>query len=369
MTRQPLGWCFSLAQRGRTHYFQNMNYVFFSNMAVLKVTKPALFCSLLVFGLLGKVDQAVAGVAVQEAPAPLSAGVGSGLPRGTWVWSKVSWYEPSARDTLFAFLKKHGLSVILLQIHTDYSGAKAKLMYTEQLSALLQRASQEGVVVHALDGDPKYIDLASRERLAGQIEAIDQFNSTQPVHARFVGVHYDIEPYLLPEWRKDWDSRLEVCTSYLTTLDVLGHAARAHGLEFSVDIPPWFATSDQLKPFEMRGQSGTLLDHVAHAVDWFGIMAYRNRASGPDSILSVSERNIDVMEKLGKKAWIGVETGPNGKSDPPKITFWNRPVGEFDQAINEVDTQMAHRKGYGGLLIHCYELLRQYLGEVPVASK
>lgn len=338
-------------------------------MAVLKLARPSLFCGLLAFGHLVTIDHAVAGVVVQEKPAPPGDGAASGLLRGTWVWSKSSWYEPSARDTLFNFLKRHGLSVILVQIHTDYSGAKARLMYTEQLSALLQRASQEHVTIHALDGDPKYIDVASREKLADQIEAIDKFNSAQPTNARFVGIHYDIEPYLLPEWRKDWDSRLEVCQNYLTTLDVLAHAARAHGLEFSVDIPPWFATSDQLKPFEMHGQPGTLLDHVAHVVDWFGIMAYRNRASGPDSILSVSEDNLNVMEKLGKKAWIGVETGPNGRSDPPKITFWNRPTGELDQAITEVETQMANRKSYGGLLIHCYERYREYLGDVPVAHR
>jgi hypothetical protein len=233
-------------------------------MDILKRTKPALFCSLLALGLLGQVDRSVAGVTAQEEPAQIATAASSGLPRGTWVWSKASWFEPSARDTLFGFLKEHGLSVILVQIHTDYSGSKPKLMYSEQLAALLQRAAQEHVTVHALDGDPKFIDLASREKLSGQIEAINEFNSTQPVHARFVGVHYDIEPYLLPEWRKDWDSRLDVCTNYLTTLEVLARAARAHGLEFSVDIPPWFATSDKLKPFEMRGQPGTLLDHVAH---------------------------------------------------------------------------------------------------------
>jgi len=339
-------------------------------MNYLPFSKPIFFGSLLAFVCIGNIDRSVAGVAVQEVPAHVGTAPASGFPRGTWVWSKASWFEPSARDTLFNFLKRHGLSVILVQIHTDYSGSKPKLLYPEQLSALLQRASQEGVVVHALDGDPTFVYAPAREKLVGQIGAIDEFNSTQPANARFVGVHYDIEPYLLPAWRKDWDSRLEVCTNYLTTLDVLGHAARAHGLEFSVDIPPWLATSDKLKPFEMRGQPGTLLDHVAHVVDWFGIMAYRNHASGPDSILSVSEGNINVMEKLGKKAWIGIETGPNRGDDPPKITFWNRPLSEFDQAINEVETQMAHRKGYGGLLIHCYELCRQYLGDVPpVASR
>jgi hypothetical protein len=345
-----------------------MNFMVFYRTPVSKLTKPIVFWVLVAFALLGKLDQSVAGTDVQEMPAA-QVGVGSGMLRGTWVWNKASWFEPSARDTLFNFLKQHGMSVILVQIHTDYSGSKPKLMYPEQLSALLQQASREKITVHALDGDPGFIYPPWREKLAGQIEAVDEFNSTQPSTARFVGVHYDIEPYLLPAWRKDWESRLEVCKAYVSTLEVLAHAARAHGLQFSVDIPPWFDTSNELKPFEMHNQSGTLLDHVADIVDWFGIMAYRNHASGPDGILSLSEGDIKVMEKRGKKAWIGVETGPNGKEDPQKITFSNRPIGEFNQAVNEVETQMTHRSGYGGLLIHCYERYREYLGEVPVANK
>src|ERR1700733_13089111 len=56
-------------------------------------------------------------------------------PRGTWVWSKASWLEPADREALFRFLKQHGISVILLQIQTDFSGAKPVLLYPQQLSA------------------------------------------------------------------------------------------------------------------------------------------------------------------------------------------------------------------------------------------
>jgi hypothetical protein len=98
-------------------------------------------------------------------------------------------------------------------------------------------------------------------------------------------------------------------------------------------------------------------------------MAYRNKASGVDGILVHSEADISVMEKLGKKAWIGVETGPNRGDDPPKITFWNRPPTEFDGEIKEVETQMAARKGYGGLLIHSYEHYREYLGQAPATKQ
>jgi len=285
------------------------------------------------------------------------------FPRGTWVWNKNSWLTPAARDELFTFLKQHGISMILVQIHTDYSGAAPKLNDREQLSELLRRAAQEGVTVHALDGGPDYIYPPWPEKLTRQIAAIAEFNSKQPANARFAGVHYDIEPYLLPDWKKDWDTRLQCCRTYLAALQTLATAARSHELQFSVDIPSWFDTGDKLQPFEVNGHIGTLLDHVAQIVDWFGIMAYRNHATGPDGILSISAGEVDVMDKLGKKVWIGVETGDAGKGSPPKVTFLNRPTTEFDQALQEVNNALVPRKSYGGILIHSYERYREYLSK------
>src|ERR1035437_4320654 len=60
--------------------------------------------------------------------------------RGTWVWNKESWLAPADRDTLFNFLRKHGISVMLVQIHTDYSGEKPVLENRSELSALLREA-------------------------------------------------------------------------------------------------------------------------------------------------------------------------------------------------------------------------------------
>ena len=290
-------------------------------------------------------------------------------PRGTWVWSKASWLEPADREALFTFLKQHGLSVILLQIQTDFSGDKPVLQNTQQLSALLREAARDGITVHALDGKSEYIYPPWPERLAGQIQAIAEFNSSQPPNARFVGVHYDIEPHTLPEWKKDWDSRLVVCQYYLKALQTLAKSAHAHNLEFSVDIAFWFGTSDKLKPFEMDGQTGTLLDHIAHTVDWFGIMSYRTKASGPNGILAVAEENISVMEKLGKKAWIGVNTKQTNPKTPAETTFWSQPPAVLDQQLKDVETQMASRKGYGGLLIHSYEWYRDYLKKAPEVSQ
>jgi hypothetical protein len=333
------------------------------------LSRLALLACLLPFALGTGRDDAIAAPATQQTATNVDSTAVISHPLGTWVWNKSSWFEPADRATLFRFLKQQGISVMLLQIHTDYSGPQPALKYPEQLSAVLQQAARQGVTVHALDGDPRFIYPPWPEKLAGQIAAIGEFNAHQPPNERFVGVHYDIEPYSLPDWKKDWDSRLEVCKAYLATLDQLAPIARRRGLEFSVDIPAWFDTSENLKPFEADGYSGTLLDHVARIVDWLGIMAYRNRASGPDSILSMSQSNVAVMEKLGKKVWIGVETGPNQGGDPPKITFRNQPLADFNHALKEVDASLAPRGSYAGILIHCYERYQEYLTNAPAIKQ
>jgi hypothetical protein len=281
--------------------------------------------------------------------------------RGTWVWSRTSWVAPAGRAQLFSFLKQHGLSVILIQIHTDYSGEAAKLQNEEDLSALLQEAAGAGVVVHALDGGPNFIYAPWPEKLAGQIRAVAAFNAAHPREARFAGVHYDIEPYTLAAFKND-ETRSEVCRAYVATLKRLAPVAKEHGLEFSVDIPFWFDTNTKLKTYEQE-VGHTLLEDVAGIVDWFGIMAYRNTASGSDGILAHSEGEVSIMEKLGKKAWIGVETGINRGDDPPKITFANRLPAEMEQELKAIEAKMAARKGYGGLLIHSYERYREYLSK------
>jgi hypothetical protein len=340
-----------------------MNYYLF----VVKWCRLALVISamLLTSGLRAE-DSNVTPSATNQTTNAASATMLHGK-RGTWVWRKQSWLAQADRDALFSFLKKQGISVILVQIHTDYSGEKPVLENQEQLSALLRQAASQHVIVHALDGDPSHIYPPWPEKLSGQIRAVAALNASLTGNARFTGVHYDIEPYILPAFKKE-ETRLDVCKAYLIALQTLAQTARAQGLEFSVDIPMFFATSEKKKYLDTDEEPDTLLGHVAHIVDWFGLMAYRNKASGADGILVHSEADISVMEKLGKKAWIGVETGPNRGDDPPKITFRNRPVAEFDGEIKEVESQMAGRKGYGGLLIHSYELYREYLGQASVTK-
>lgn len=280
--------------------------------------------------------------------------------RGTWVWRKDSWVEASARKDLFDFLKRHQIGRIMVQIHTSYESGKPVLKYVPEMISLLKDAQIAGVEVHALDGAPNFIRPPWPEKLVGQIRALAELNASLPEESRFKGVHYDIEPYTLPEF-KDPTTRSEVCDEYIACLALLRSAAKAVGLEFSVDVPFWFDTREDLKVVTFGGKTTTLLEHIAEIADWFGIMAYRNRALGSDGIIQHSRGEIAAAAKYGHQAWVGVETGKKSPNDPPKITFQHLTPEDFDRETKQVVDVLGTEKGFGGLLIHSYERYREFL--------
>jgi len=65
---------------------------------------------------------------------------------------------------------------------------------------------------------------------------------------------------------------------------------------------------------------------------YIAIMAYRDKALGPNSTVEISRGELDYGRKnaLHVKVWLGQETA-DVKGDPPSITFWQ----EGQSALNE----------------------------------
>jgi hypothetical protein len=308
----------------------------------------------------------MAGVCILPAPADKIEGspqqsVRPSPARGTWVWRKDSWLTAPARETLFEFLKRRGLSRIMVQIHTDFSGENPALSYQPEMAALLQEAARRGVEVYALDGGRNYIYEPWPGRLAGQIGAIADFNARQPEAARFKGVHYDIEPYTLPEARNP-ETAPAVWEAYLRTLKHVRRAARSHQLPLSVDIPFWFDTNPRVTEVCFEGKTTSLLEHVVPLVDWFTIMSYQNRAT---TVERITEGERALAGRLGKKAWVSVKVNPRTGNEPASTTFHGLPPAELDQQLREIEARLHDSPGFGGVLIHAYEHYRAYLGEAP----
>jgi hypothetical protein len=233
------------------------------------------------------------------------------------------------------------------------------LKFVDEMKSLLLEAAQHGVTIHALDGDPSWVYSDDNEIPSALIQGLGEFNSTQPLKERFAGVHFDIEPHVSARWR-DEASRNQLCQNYVRLLKRLLPLAHENGLQFSVDIPFWFDTAEEVNRIEVDGEVSSMIDHVARNVDWFGIMAYRNFATGEDGIIACSEGEINIATRYGKKAMIAVETGTERIDKLDKVTFANRTPDDLDRETGIVHDKFNDSPGYGGLLIHSAEQYRAW---------
>lgn len=273
-------------------------------------------------------------------------------PVGTWVWDRASWVTPEARRRLLDFSRAHGINLLLVQLRTEFpQEGGAVLADQPELGALLVDCAAAGVAVHALEGEPNHINHPWPDRLAAQITTLGRFNAAATAAGQpgFAGVHYDIEPYLLPVYA---DERLRpaVWQRLAELLARLRPVARAAGLRLGVDLPTWL---EHVPAVMADGSAGTTLDLLAGQVDWFGLMAYRHHAAGEDGIIAISQREVTAAARVGGTAWVGVEVGECPK-DPDRsiITFWDRTPAVLEQELATVRQHFSGQAGFGGLLIH-----------------
>jgi hypothetical protein len=159
----------------------------------------------------------------------------------------------------------------------------------------------------------------------------------------FSGVHLDIEPHSLPEWRSE--------TTRLATglLDAL-NAATAARLPVSADIPSWY--------HRIHYGSSTLDIAVLRSVTQITIMAYNNTTAG---ILASAQPEVMAAARAGKKAYIGINIGPDG-GDVASTTLLGQTAKQIRTVFDSVDKNARTWNGYAGLAIHDAEHLAEVIG-------
>lgn len=59
-----------------------------------------------------------------------------------------------------------------------------------------------------LDGAPDWVLAEKQGKLHQFIDWVNTYNNSVPPGERFNGIHLDVEPYVLPQWRSDPDKML-----------------------------------------------------------------------------------------------------------------------------------------------------------------
>ena len=268
--------------------------------------------------------------AVSTAAAPLS----------TWVWEKDTLLARPERGRLLSFLKARGVSTLFVHaspaLETDAG--------FEALAEIVGAGARQGLRVTLVAGDPRF---SLPRHHADAVAVIDRARRVEDRLiarglGRLGGVLFDIEPYLLPEWKS---SPQAVAETYADVISKLKSAADGASLEIWQTIPFWF---------HERAIRGTSLDRLAlGASDGVVLMAYRNRAADVEALATPI---LERASALGKHVIVAVETAC---VPPPHITFCGRSPRELHDALLRIGSRLRSSKAFAGLGVHQYAFWRK----------
>jgi hypothetical protein len=272
--------------------------------------------------------------------------------KALWVWDTAELLSDSvARNAFLAFVGTHGFTRIFLQL-APAKGERAQAGFVpfdvKATGALVGRLSALGVRVDALDGDPRYVLPRNHAGVLATVARMAEANRHLPAGERFHGVHYDVEPYLVPGYQSP--RREEILDGYVGLVAAVSRTAHAAGLSAGFDIPFWLGAPDEEtgEPLmaTLDGLRRRVLDEVVSVADEITVMDYRTFAGGADGGVVHALDELHAATAAGARVFVGVETAPVADEDlftfrnPPDHGFPAGPGGSWI-VLEPVDTAVA----------------------------
>lgn len=206
--------------------------------------------------------------------------------KATWFWE-----TPLIKDStpeILEFANSQGINVFYLQMNRD--------VRPEYYRDFIRKAGRQGIEVHVLGGAPNWALESERHRLETFIEWTAEYQAAAAPNERFTGIHVDIEPHVLGEWRTNYDS---VVRQWQNNVRYLVDGARSLNLPIASDMTFWLHT------YKLPDQSASLSSWMIQQFDQIVIMAYRDSAQ---QIYNLAAAELAEADKYGKEALIAVET-------------------------------------------------------------
>lgn len=296
---------------------------------------------------------------------------------GMWVW-KERWLNTDAeQDRLIGFCREHGINRLLINIHFDDAGSdptQPSIRYPKELQRLLGLARDAGIAAEALDSS-RTISPEDQAKYLARLDTLIAFNAALPKDTRFVGIHYDIEPQVTPEFKESYATRVPVM---LDMLNFFADArakikAQAPELTLACDTAMWFdgrTEGEKSCMVEYNGVTKNLHAHLQDLTDYIGVMSYRRFATGNNSVTHHIKAEIDYGNQAGRGVCAGVETGKKTAkaSETSVISFYGLPSDFFWGEIDKIHETYRDAPAYRGVLIHCYGRFQEYLADNPPAG-
>lgn len=207
--------------------------------------------------------------------------------RSIWIWRPSEWLESPER--LLEELQALSTPVVYVSVPI----AADQVSQAAALARFIGTASERGIQVWAVEGDPHAVLPEGRLAFVQRALALVKFNANQPPDRRLSGVQYDIEPYLLADFALHTSDWLE---AYVQTIAALDDALE---VPLEVAVPFWWSS--------LELDERPLLDALAPHVQSLNVMNYR---TDPDQLQQFAEPFLAWGVTNDVDVRIALEAGP-----------------------------------------------------------
>jgi hypothetical protein len=284
--------------------------------------------------------------------------------RGMWVY-KTDAITASAEacDSLFDFCAKRHITDLFWQVHFARMDDGSRVLKNAVVTrAFLQRAHARSLRIHALFGDPSHALKAKHGIVFASADGVIAFHKDVPAESRFDGLHLDIEPHGLPQWRKaDLTLKCDLLSQFVEVHHQTAtriHAADAK-LVYGVDIVFWLDKTKpeggEAYPVTFEGITKDAAKHLLDVVDQVAIMSYRDTAEGRNGIIALVAKTIAYADTQRAKVFVGVKMADIGSK---METFYGQTEEQMMTALQPVDETYRSQPGYAGLAFFMYEAFK-----------
>jgi hypothetical protein len=279
--------------------------------------------------------------------------------KGTWLWTPIEDITPKYMADIINGAKKNGLNSIYLSIDSyldiyimadGKEKTDKKKSFDNTIENFITLANKNGIEVDAETGWRNWAEPGHLYKPFAVVDYAMKFNKTHD--GKFRSLQYDIEPYLLDNYKKD---KKTVLKNFVTLVNETVKRLGPSDLSFAVVVPDFYdGTNKETPVFSYAGESGYAIDHLLRVLDKrvgsrIIVMSYRNFSLGNDGSVEISKDEIVKGNGRKTKIIIAEETGD---VKPPYVTFYDTSKSYYKKQLALVEKAFAEDKSFGGVATH-----------------
>ncbi|MEW9669935.1 copper amine oxidase N-terminal domain-containing protein [Ammoniphilus sp. 3BR4] len=256
------------------------------------------------------------------------------VEKGTWIWDAE--IIQTDQEEILKFASENNLTAIYLQINRDVS--------LQDYQSFIRNAHLQQIQVEALAGNPYWAFKDNQALIREMITWITKYNASVDPKERFQGLHLDIEPYTLQEWKTENNLVLK---NWMANLRFIEKETQGSGLKISLDVPFW------IHKIKVPNSEYTFSAWLLEKFDSLVVMDYRNFSLGNNGIVANAHGIIREASALKKQVIIAVETAPTNEGD--HTTFYTKSTGAMEEELQIAKKELSRYPSFAGFAVHDYK--------------